>query len=340
MPGIFTLHGAQGSAGESLSTRDPPPPQISAPQSIGRNLVVCIDGTSNKFSEKNTNVVELYSHVVKNELQLTYYNSGIGTYAKPSITSPSRWKKGITSKYDAMFASHLEKVIVAAYRWLSDHYQPEDKIYLFGFSRGAYQIRALAAMIDTVGLIFPGNQEQIPFAFALYAKSGRDPGHLSRLRHHVSKVSVFKRMFSRQGVTVHFVGAWDTVSSVASRWGSRLPGTNLCKHIAHFRHALALDECRVKFLPEHTYDIEIDDQHAQEVWFPGDHSDVGRGDYSLIWMMREARNLGLQLDYKNVGISITHEFRVSKSPRWYWMPLELVPFSRPTPQSKGKTTEV
>ncbi|KAF8602111.1 hypothetical protein BDV93DRAFT_406213, partial [Ceratobasidium sp. AG-I] len=127
-----------------------------------RNLVVCIDGTSNQFSEKNTNVVELYSHVIKNESQLTYYNSGIGTYAKPTRTSPSHWIKVIASNLDVLFAGHLEKVIIAAYRWLSDHYQPGDKIYLFGFSRGAYQIRALAAMINTVGLIFPGNQEQIP----------------------------------------------------------------------------------------------------------------------------------------------------------------------------------
>ncbi|KAF8878556.1 hypothetical protein BD779DRAFT_1772141 [Infundibulicybe gibba] len=53
----------------------------------GRALVVCLDGTSNQFGRNNTNVIELYDRIVKSENQLTYYNSGIGTYAKPSWRS-------------------------------------------------------------------------------------------------------------------------------------------------------------------------------------------------------------------------------------------------------------
>ena len=67
-----------------------------------KNLVVCIDGTANQFGlkvrsisiatmslalnppRKNTNVVELYSRLVADETQLTYYDSGIGTYVAES----------------------------------------------------------------------------------------------------------------------------------------------------------------------------------------------------------------------------------------------------------------
>jgi len=67
----------------------------------GRNLVVCLDGTSNKFGvkvsfcnlllssfcfsnsrcEQNTSIVELYRHLHSGTTQFTYYNSGIGTSA-------------------------------------------------------------------------------------------------------------------------------------------------------------------------------------------------------------------------------------------------------------------
>ena len=84
----------------------------------------------------------------------------------------------------------------------------------------------------------------------------------------------FKRAFSYKNVQVHFVGAWyvirtlllsnsgthdkrfrDTVSSIGIARGQKmLPGTvDGMKHVCFFRHALALDERRVKFSPEYAY---------------------------------------------------------------------------------------
>lgn len=83
----------------------------------------------------------------------------------------------------------------------------------------------------------------------------------------------FKDAFSHKGVKVHFVGVWcvipslliwmfpglpdcrDTVSSVGMVRGKGMfPGTiDGMKHVCYFRHALALDERRVKFLPEYAY---------------------------------------------------------------------------------------
>src|SRR5260221_14314724 len=124
---------------------------------------------------KNTNVIELYNLILKEVDQRTWYNSGIGTYARPSWKSLKHYKKVLYHKIDLAIAwcvqSHFfstlilspchlcrgfEKTVLAAYRWLSDNYEKGDCIFLFGmsqyirptqplrwnsgFSRGAYQV--------------------------------------------------------------------------------------------------------------------------------------------------------------------------------------------------------
>ncbi|KZP19873.1 hypothetical protein FIBSPDRAFT_555977 [Athelia psychrophila] len=118
----------------------------------GRNLVICIDGTSNKCGIQNTNVAELYSQILQEESgeQLTYYDSGIGTSATPSWKSWSYLKQVVDKKIDLLIAWNLKKVIIRAYMWLAYQYREGDEIFLFGFSRGAFQVRALAGMIETV----------------------------------------------------------------------------------------------------------------------------------------------------------------------------------------------
>lgn len=146
-------------------------------------------GRSNRTFQ-NTNVIALLSRIIKDDHsapQLTLYNSGIGTFSTlKSRWSPSYWTKAIPNGLDQAFAwqvyhplplrsrSHpinrsLDRTVQGAYRWLADHHQPGDKIYLFGgysrhtvksvealnllaagFSRGAYQIRSLAGMIERV----------------------------------------------------------------------------------------------------------------------------------------------------------------------------------------------
>ena len=97
----------------------------------GRNLVVCIDGTSNQFSVKvgvifsilpmwqsldplsqNSNVVELYSRLIKDESQITYYNSGIGTYVKDSKSPLSwdAWKQSLRHNLDMAIARYAHLV--------------------------------------------------------------------------------------------------------------------------------------------------------------------------------------------------------------------------------------
>ncbi|KZP16520.1 hypothetical protein FIBSPDRAFT_748635 [Athelia psychrophila] len=242
------------------------PPRSRINNAECRNLVICIDDTSNKSGTTNTNVVELYSQILQEESgeQLTYYDSGIGTSATPSWKSWSYLKQVVDNKIDLLIAWNLEKVIIGAYRWLSNHYREGDKIFLFGFSRGAFQVRALAGMVETVGLILPGNQAQIPLAYELYAAGDK----------HMAIASKFKRTFSRKYVRVHFVGVWDTMSTVGLvRRKKMLPRVECCDSVCYFRHALALDERRVKFLPQFPGQGQCT-ANIKEVWFAGTHSDV------------------------------------------------------------------
>ncbi|KAI0318063.1 hypothetical protein OF83DRAFT_1057474, partial [Amylostereum chailletii] len=240
-----------------------------------RNLVICLDGTSNKFGLKNTMIVQLYqktpdcSHCGQYFEQLTYYNSGIGTYAADdTIKSPTKYLVTLfKSVRDMAFAWHFQEIVQRAYHWLSDNHHPGDRIYLFGFSRGAYQVRALAGMINEVGLIFRGNTEQIPFAYEIYAKKST-----------INYCSTFRRAFSRRDdIRIHFMGIWDCVSSVGIFKNIELPSTKFSPNVDYYRHTLALDERRVKFIPEFKQHMEYRTgpcPRIKEVWFTGRHSDV------------------------------------------------------------------
>ncbi|KAJ7683886.1 hypothetical protein B0H17DRAFT_1073503, partial [Mycena rosella] len=213
-----------------------------------RNLIVSIDGTSNQFGDHNTNVVELHSRILVDPTaeQRTYYNCGVGTYVPNRAKTFKYWRQRFDNVVDLAIAWNFQTIIIKAYRWLCNEYRPGDKIFLFGFSRGAYQVRTLAGMVEKVGLVNAGNQELIPFAYEIYSQrlKGKENDEAPIL------APRFKETFARS-VKIHFVGAWDTVSSVGLVRQKPLPLTSSAEHICIFRHALALDERRVKFLPEY-----------------------------------------------------------------------------------------
>ncbi|KAF8554228.1 hypothetical protein OG21DRAFT_1462904, partial [Imleria badia] len=295
-----------------------------------RNLVVCIDGTSNQFGRNNTNVVKLFAKInleSTNPEQYAYYSSGIGTRPK-TIKIFNRMKRAISDNLEMAVAWNIEEIVKDAYGWLARTYQEGDLIYVFGFSRGAYQVRVLAGMIHEVGLLRTPTEKQIGMAYDHYEaiRSGNPK------REQIARE--FKNTFSRTGVRVHFVGVWDSVSCVGLIRGDIFLSS--AAHACHFRHALALDELRVKFMPEYLHKMnsltQTDDEkskyivtspdvdHAatspserhentvsgtttdlsegkekpcesKEVWFPGSHSDVGGRD--LPGSTHQAGNISL-----------------------------------------------
>ncbi|KAG2141098.1 hypothetical protein DEU56DRAFT_900780 [Suillus clintonianus] len=211
---------------------------ILPPAHTHRTLVLCFDGTGDQFDSDNSNIVQLFSMLVKDDptQQLVYYQAGIGTYSIPEMATPFMAK--VSKTVDMMIGNHLNAHVMGGYEFLMQNYAAGDKICIFGFSRGAYTARALAGMIHKVGLLPTCNHQQVPFAYNMYSRD--DPEGWAQS-------NAFKKAFSIN-VDIEFVGVWDTVSSVGII-PKRLPFTRANNNIKYFRHAISLDEHRVRFKP-------------------------------------------------------------------------------------------
>jgi len=196
------------------------------------------------------------------------------------------------------FGAGLLANVGDAYRYLMDVYQDGDKVFIFGFSRGAYTARALAGVLHMFGLLCPGNNALIPYVIRLYARRSRDAAGMT---HTFTVAKGFKSTFSRH-CPLHFVGVWDTVSSVGMFWDPlKLPYTAQNPDMANGRHAVSIDERRCFFV-NNLWGDPLAGQNIKQVWFAGEHSDVG-GSYAesesglskitLEWMLCEAVQFGL-----------------------------------------------
>jgi len=262
---------------------------------MSRKLILCFDGTNHKYASTNTNVVKLYAMLDRSgEDQLAYYQPGIGTRLPEGTWG--RLKRSVLRKLDLSIAFLLKDHVCNGYRFLMRYYRPGDEIYIFGFSRGAYTARVLAAMLYKVGLLSEGNEELIPFAWDMYKSESSYRTSFS-----------FRRTFSRK-VKVRFLGLWDTVSSIGWMWDPQhLQYTRKNRIVEVVRHAVALDERRAYFVQNLWSDIpaETKGQDVLQVWFPGMHCDVGGGyaeaeaglsKISLKWMVEQAQTHGLRFD--------------------------------------------
>ena len=174
-----------------------------------------------------------------------------------------------------------------------DHYEPgsDDRIYLFGFSRGAFTARSLAGMLFKCGLLQKGSHNLLPYVSKLYNTGGNDD---------IAKG--FKNTYCHE-CKPYFIGVWDTVASLGHFYGKRLFDDKLRGQIMFGYHAVSIDEKRKKF-PVNLWDDTKKQrkQTIEQVWFAGVHSDVGgwypkRGlsDSALKWMLLKADAAGIRL---------------------------------------------
>jgi uncharacterized protein (DUF2235 family) len=267
---------------------------------VAKNIVLCCDGTGNEFGDRNSNVVKLYSTlVIDSERQVGYYHPGVGTMGAPS--AHNKISKAWSVLMGLAFGAGLLANVGDAYRYLMNVYEDGDKVFIFGFSRGAYTARALAGVLHMFGLLCPGNDGLIPYIIRLYAKRTRSAAGMT---HTFQVATGFKATFCRQ-CPLHFVGVWDTVSSVGWIWDPvKLPYTAQNPDMANGRHAVSIDERRCYFR-NNLWGAELPGQSLKQVWFAGVHSDIG-GSYTeaesglskitLEWMLCEALPAGLLVD--------------------------------------------
>jgi uncharacterized protein (DUF2235 family) len=285
----------------------------------GKNVVVCCDGTANEFTSNRTNVAKLFFTLAKDPVrQAGYYHPGVGTMAPPGVFTTAG---AFLARMAGMgWGFGLNNDIRDAYAFIANCFEEGDRLFMFGFSRGAYTVRAVASLLHMYGLIGKGNEPLVPYAVrmmwaihSLQKKSGGNERAAQRIEMYFNLAREFKATFSRS-CKPHFVGVWDTVSSVG--WFAHplsLPYTANNPDILIGRHAVSIDEHRAFFRTNLWHPApgpaEAGPKDVKQVWFPGVHCDVGGGyreaesglsKIALEWMIGEAREAGLLFDDEKV----------------------------------------
>lgn len=312
----------------------------------GRNLVLLFDGSGNILgNSRDTNVVKLMRLLEKDSpddrvrpAQLVYYDPGVGTAnAFPAAGWWGRLAERARRLKALALGTGAFENIAEAYEFLARHYEDGDRIYLFGFSRGAFTARSVSGMVNMYGLVqTPGLAVLGSLVRTYFAEPG--PARTRFAADVVEHFSLHRRPL------LHFIGVWDTVQTIGSGVLGGLRITNspdvAGKRFVHVRHAVALHETRVKYAPRlyRAPDFSADEQAHRSFdqrWFRGAHSDIG-GAYredglshiTLAWMAREAEEQGLLLAHPPAGrpdsAQPLHD-QTLECPFWVWTGLDARP---------------
>lgn len=245
-----------------------------------RNLIIGCDGTWNDTNMSSlTNVAKLLKACnAKN--QVTHYEEGVGAAYLEALPG-------------GIYGEGLDRQILGAYRFLVKRFtdtewaKEDNRVFIFGFSRGAYAARRLAGLIAHCGV--PGKDSDVELAWQLYLK--RDA--LS-----VEELKKGGRLFD---ISVEMLGVWDTVKTTTD---NDFNDNDLPKCVIAGYHAMAIDEKRT-FFPVLKWNAEV---RVKQTWFCGVHSDVGGGykecglsDIALQWMIDRACEHGLRFNARVVN---------------------------------------
>ena len=154
-----------------------------------RNLVVLLDGTGNELGRNLSNVLTLFRIVRKNEEQLVYYDPGVGTIGEPGAWR--RLRQNVRKVFGLMTGWGLDDNVLEAYSWLCRTWREGDRIWLFGFSRGAWTARVLGGLIHMIGLLRPEQLNMCGYAMVAY-KRASEQDDLS-IAWHFARVSAARR---------------------------------------------------------------------------------------------------------------------------------------------------
>ncbi|MEM1314680.1 MAG: DUF2235 domain-containing protein [Pseudomonadota bacterium] len=267
-----------------------------APAPRARDLAFIIDGTLSSLAPGE----ESHAGALHKLL-----SEGGARAARQHGYHPGVQGEGLSKWWRAAIGRGVNDSIRHGYAFLSSRARPGDRIFLFGYSRGAYAARSLAGLIDRMGLLRPeaALQRRVRRAFRHY-------------RHGPSRAAeAFSAAHCRPDVCVEMIGVWDTVKALGlpypllSRFhpmATEFHDHALGPSIRAGCHALALDEDRTAFSPVMWEDSPGWSGRIEQRWFPGAHMDVGGqlgafpsarplGNLSLVWMLEQAEARGLAL---------------------------------------------
>jgi uncharacterized protein (DUF2235 family) len=309
-----------------------------------KNIVFCADGTWNSPGHDEnhdqipdpTNVCKLFL-MLNGELSSETLNAADEQEkvltAKGAVRQVAKYLHGVGDSRNPMirmmggaFGAGIITRIVRGYTFISRNYQPGDRIFLIGFSRGAYTVRALAGFIAKQGLLAPElardrdqSYRRGAEAWYRYRKTVTKSNLVTSLAEIAADLPAFlssKSLKDSDFVAVEQIGAvavWDTVGALGiplfagdQRMDAfRFTDTKLSPAVSWGFHAVSLDEERCDFTPT----LWSPRQQVRQVLFPGAHADVGGGyatvnnesdlsDLALEWMVEELKAVGVEFAAK------------------------------------------
>jgi uncharacterized protein (DUF2235 family) len=259
---------------------EPEPDPAAAPEpastSASKSIILFSDGTGNSSAKLfKTNVWRLYEALdlgpptpERSNAQIAYYDNGVGT----SQFRPLALLGGI-------LGIGLKRNMLAIYRFLCRNYQQDDKIYVFGFSRGAFTIRLLMGLIAQEGIVEYQDEKQLAYhsrdAYRAFCRSqwpNRWPAKMFAIFLRAARDLLLgaKRALFRQTpyssvrkypADIEFAGLWDTVAAYGGPsveitrgiddwiWPLTMANYELSPKVRKARHALCLDDRRDAFQP-------------------------------------------------------------------------------------------
>ena len=207
---------------------------------------------------------------------------------------------------DIVTGTGINRQIRRAYGYLASRYRPGDRIFMLGYSRGAFAVRSLAGAIDRVGLLRPdcATERNVRLAWRHY----RYPGN-------GKAAQAFRSAHCHESCEIEFLGVWDTVKALGLRlpliWRWMQDANGFHTHalgpvVRHGFHALAMDETRAAYAPVLWETPNDHSGRVEQVWFRGTHGDVGGqlggfeaarplANIPLVWMLEQAQACGLAL---------------------------------------------
>ena len=258
-----------------------------------KNIVVFSDGTGQDGGTgDNTNVYRLFNLILdRSSRQISFYDRGLGT----------GWRKASGNIAGRGFS----KNVIQCYEFIFQNFEHDDKIFLFGFSRGAATIRSLTGFIHLFGILPRSRSKLIKEAWKIYLIRDAD----RRKEQAKDFVDLNHTMWTH----VEFLGVWDTVAALGTpnRKINRVIDRiiphgfhdfNLSESVIHACHALAIDDARKSFHPVLFEPNLTKGQTLRQIWFMGMHTDVGGGypenelsDIVLEWMLHHSVRHGLHI---------------------------------------------
>lgn len=276
-----------------------------------KRLFIFCDGTANTLTPRGdeTNVLRLFRCLQgfkqAHEAVLPevgnwhlFYDPGVGAVGLETGRATGAFGLWSQQTREQAFGDGVYDNVADAYSFLMRHWEPGCRIYLFGFSRGAFTARAVAGMVHLFGVLRPDADNMLPSLLDIYFSSNalgtaeEQRSNLARqIVEHFSQ-QPRSRADPRQAVWVDYVGVWDTVESVGWPMFRRRISSNPTfwdKRFVAVRHAVALHEHRRMFKqrlyggldrascakPAELPPSSPCQRSIQQRWFPGGHCDVG-----------------------------------------------------------------